>query len=238
MHIRDVIPADFSETASMSVDAFWDDELYAYTNPLRAQYPNDFRDLFLRRHRLRYWSSGYIFHVAVTDDGDQDHISGGKVVGYAIWSRRGTSDLAKAWRKQTLRGYLESALLQAEVRYATLIGADRSLDPTRLAHFLSEAKEGFTKITEIWKLQNLCVHVDHQRHGIGSRMLDWGKEQAEKERCPIGLESSETARRVYLRSGFRKYGNMHIKGFPIDDVPTFIWEPNGMEGQWGMEEDR
>lgn len=42
------------------------------------------------------------------------------------------------------------------------------------------------------------------------------------------------ARKLYLGSGFRVFGNMLIRGFPIEDVPIFLWEPRGREGQWGM----
>jgi hypothetical protein len=103
MHLRPAEPSDFSATASMCVDAFWDDELYKYTNVWREQYPEHFRDHFLRRHRLRYWSAGHVFHVAVTDEGDIGQFpgEGEKVVGYAIWQRRGTSQTAKRWQKQT-----------------------------------------------------------------------------------------------------------------------------------------
>lgn len=104
MHIRPVKPEDLSSTASISVDAFWNDELYAYTNVWREQFPIDFRNLFLRWHQLRYWSPGYVFHVAVTDEGDHGHEEGGKVVGYAIWERRGTSDVARGWQKDTYWG--------------------------------------------------------------------------------------------------------------------------------------
>lgn len=104
MYLRPATLADFSATASMSVDAFWNDELYVYTNPWRAQYPDHFRDLFLRRHRLRHWSPGFVFQVVETDEGDKGHRPGGTIVGYAVWERRGTSDAAKAWRKDTWRG--------------------------------------------------------------------------------------------------------------------------------------
>ena len=104
MHLRPATLADLPATASMSVDAFWNDELYVYTNPWRTRYPDDFRDSFLRRNRRRYWSPDFICHVAVTDPGDEGHRSGGRVVGYAVWERKGTSEEAKAWRRQTWRG--------------------------------------------------------------------------------------------------------------------------------------
>ena len=67
--------------------------------------------------------------------------------------------------------------------------------------------------------------------------LDWGKRQAEMEGVPIGLESSELARPLYVKSGFRRYGSMQMRDFPVDDVPTFLWEPRGMEGMWGVKGD-
>ena len=104
MHIRPATPDDFFYTASMSVDCFWNDELHEYINPKRGQYPSHYRDAFLRRHRLRYWSPEIVFYVAVTDPGDKDHLPGGKVVGYSAWERKGTSEIAKSWRKYTWRG--------------------------------------------------------------------------------------------------------------------------------------
>ena len=103
MHLRPATPADASTTASMSVDSFWNDEFYVHINPWRAQYPDDFRDSFLRRKRLRLWSFDFISHVAVTDEGDEGHLPGGRVVGYAQWERKGTSEEAKTWRKSTWR---------------------------------------------------------------------------------------------------------------------------------------
>ena len=104
MHIRLATPSDFSSTASMSVDSFWNDELYVYANPRREQYPDDFRDAFLRRHRLRYWLPDYIFQVAVTDPGDDDNDPGGRVVGHAIWIRNGSSEEARKWHTHSYWG--------------------------------------------------------------------------------------------------------------------------------------
>lgn len=43
-------------------------------------------------------------------------------------------------------------------------------------------------------------------------------------------------RGVYERAGFRRYGTLKIKGFPVDDVPLFLWEPEGMKRKKGIEE--
>ena len=65
--------------------------------------------------------------------------------------------------------------------------------------------------------------------------LKWGQEQAQREGCPIGLESSAAAKPMYLKNGFRQYGKIHIPDFPFEDV-VFLWEPKGMGGKWGVEE--
>jgi GNAT superfamily N-acetyltransferase len=132
---------------------------------------------------------------------------------------------------------LERILIKANQEYMNCIGADKSLDYDRLQAFLNEATTDFQAIKELWKLQNLCVHVDHQRRGIGSMFLKWGQKQAEREEIPIGLESAEAARPTYLKNGFRVYGYMHVKAFPIEEVSIFIWEPKGMEGLWGTKEE-
>ncbi|KAF6219096.1 hypothetical protein HO133_004921 [Letharia lupina] len=237
MHIRPATPSDFPSAASISVLCFWNDELYDYTNPWREQHPDHFRSLFLRRHKIRFVTPGYVFHVAVTDEGDQNHKGEGKVVAFAVWERTGTSKVAMVWRKDTFWKLLERTLLTAQEYYLSLLRADKSLHYARLAHFLAEAKSDFASIPEMWKMQNLAVHPNFQRRGIASMLLNWGKQQAGKEGVPIGLEASELARPLYLKNGFRKFGNMHIEDFPIEDVPIFLWEPRGLEGMWGMKGD-
>ena len=103
MHMRPFEPADSSATASISVDCFWKDELYDFTNPYKAQYPDHFRALFVRRVRMRYWTPGFVLYVAVTDEGDEGHEEGGLVVGYVVWYRLGKSKEALKWHEQSIQ---------------------------------------------------------------------------------------------------------------------------------------
>ena len=103
MHIRPLEPEDISTTASITASCFWDDELYNFSNPYKTQYPDDFRANFVRRIRLRHWSPGFVLYVAVTDDGDEGHVEGGRVAGYAVWYRIGKSMEAMKWHKQSLQ---------------------------------------------------------------------------------------------------------------------------------------
>lgn len=120
MHLRCAVPSDFPTTATFSVPAFLNDELYRFSSPFAVQYPEDFRNFFLQRHRRREVSPGQIYWVAVFDPIDEvkahgvgqenaapedrsqkEHQKGEKVVGYALWSRYGDSEEAKKWQKQT-----------------------------------------------------------------------------------------------------------------------------------------
>lgn len=132
---------------------------------------------------------------------------------------------------------LERTLLSAQETYHSLLRLDRSLDRSHLRHFLAEANSDFQSITELWKLQNLATHPAFQNRGVASMFLEWGKRQAERERIPIGLESSRKARPLYLKNGFRIFGEMRISGFPVEEVPILLWEPRGLEGRWGMKGD-
>lgn len=119
MRIRRATPGDLSTTATFSVPAFMHDELYRFTYPFAARYPEDFRQYYLRKHKQRNAQPGYVFWVAILDPADEaeEHapkqkaaqvddaplkgVGDEKVVGYAIWHRYGQSEQAKCWQSQT-----------------------------------------------------------------------------------------------------------------------------------------
>ena len=129
---------------------------------------------------------------------------------------------------------LENALLRLEESYYSLTRADKSLDYDRLHRYTSTNIEDFNDISEIWRLRGLCVEPTFQGRGAAGRLLEWGKEQASREACPIGLSSSRMAEAVYVKKGFRRYCRMLVNG--VIEVPVMIWEPEGMEGKWGTKD--
>ena len=104
MHTRPATPTDFSAIADISVSCFWIDELYNFIHPYKAQYPHDFRYFFLRRFHLRYRTPGYVYQVAVTDEGDEGHEGKERVVGFSCWSRHGRSETARLWQRDSVTG--------------------------------------------------------------------------------------------------------------------------------------
>lgn len=236
MHIRLARADDVPATAT-PVPAFTNDELYEPMFPSRIEYPSHFRAYFLGRHQMRFWSPDFVFHVAETDKGDSAWSGTAQIVGYAIWSRRGESDVALAWRRNedTWRSRLELALLRAEEWYTDLFRLDMSVDYGFRDRFLATAPAEFEDVDEMWKLHNLATDPRFQHRGVGSMLIAWGQEQARRESVYGGLNASIVGQCVYLKKGFRMYGVIPCPGFM--DVPMMVWEPEGNEGAWGIYKD-
>ena len=237
MHIRLATAHDVSETATLSVSAFADDELLEWMNPQRAAYPAHYRAAFLLRYQERFWSPNFVFYVAETDEGDEDWSGAAEVVGYAIWSRRGNSEVAKRWRRSqySWRATVEVALLQIEEWYSDTIKADKSLDYSKREKFRAAASTDFEDVDEMWKLNNLATDPRFQHRGVAGMLIAWGQEQARRENVCVGLTASKVGQGVYRKKGFRMYGELPWPGFI--DVPLMIWEPEGKKGAWGLYRD-
>ena len=128
---------------------------------------------------------------------------------------------------------IEHALRTLEDEYITLTHADRSVHPPNVVKWRSVAGTEFGSIPEMWRLQNLCVLPDFQRRGLGAMLMAWGKDRATEEGCAVGMSSSMQGQGLYLKQGFRRYATMRVEGFPMGDVPVFLWEPPGLKGKWG-----
>jgi GNAT superfamily N-acetyltransferase len=53
------------------------------------------------------------------------------------------------------------------------------------------------------QLYHLATHPDYQRHGAGTRLLNWGLELAMREKKPITLFGSPMGTKLYAELGFR-----------------------------------
>ena len=114
-------------------------------------------------------------------------------------------------------------------RYVDFFGLDGSIDRAMMRHWITHAKESFGDIPAMWRLQVLFVHPAFQRRGVGGRLLQWGKERAREEGIPLGCSSSVMGTGLYTKEGFRRWGTLHVPDFPVENIPMFLWVPEGVE---------
>jgi hypothetical protein len=98
---------DLPDVADLSAEAQLEDEIVTFIAPHRQKYYASYRHGFVRRVYARSLKAGWIYWVAETDEGDEPtttgkHIGerelGGRVVGYAAWTRVGTGPVARKWQ--------------------------------------------------------------------------------------------------------------------------------------------
>lgn len=128
----------------------------------------------------------------------------------------------------------ESYLVELKNKYWTFFHLDWSEDASKRAMLISLFEHTFDMeiFREVWFLENLVVHKDYQRRGVGALLLKWGLDQAEAERVPCGVESSFAGLRLYDKMGFRKIDDMRYGDKERETMPVMVWEPSGMKGHW------
>lgn len=240
MHIRDL-----PDIADLSAETQLDDEIVEFVAPLRQKYYNSYRNGFVRRIYARSLRPGWVYWVAETDKGDEptalqksngEREFGGRIIGYAAWTRVGKSPVANNWLKMNEAWFtkLESYLADLKNSYWNLFNLDWSQDPAKRDILTELFAQTFGEdiFPEAWLLANVVVHKDYQRRGIGARLVRWGLDQAEDERVPCGVESSSAGLRLYEKLGFRKFDDMRYGEKEKETMPLMVWEPNDLQGHW------
>ena len=64
-----------------------------------------------------------------------------------------------------------------------------------------------------------------QGHGVGTALVRWVTDEADKQGICCWLQSSPVAHSLYLRKGFKEVGSLEL------DLSEFA--PGGKEGGWG-----
>jgi GNAT superfamily N-acetyltransferase len=128
----------------------------------------------------------------------------------------------------------ESYLAELKNKYWTFFHLDRSEDLSRRARLIDLFEHTFDReiFSEVWYLENLVVHKDYQRRGIGAYLVKWGLAQAEAERVPCGVESSFAGRRLYEKMEFQQVSDMRYGDKEKETMAVMVWEPSGMKGHW------
>ncbi|KZF24051.1 hypothetical protein L228DRAFT_281163 [Xylona heveae TC161] len=231
MHQRLCRQEDFSDMATLSASAFKADGLFAWLHPRSDVYYGDFRRYFINRNKTLFNSCGTIIWVMVTDEKDAHWTGKSEIMGYAVWKRHGQTETAKAWQRDTLGMKLERMLLKAEDTFAWAIGSDRSVSWENVK--IMNDTRGYTffdNLHERWHLSMLAVGAQYQRLGVGSKLIDWGFDIAQRERVPVTLVGSPLGTSLYRKKGFKTCG---LRETTKDIVGTImLWEPSGMDGMF------
>ncbi|KAF2759349.1 acyl-CoA N-acyltransferase [Pseudovirgaria hyperparasitica] len=232
MHIRLATIADAPYAAEVSFAAYWNNELYCWLYPQRDKYPSDLIESLRIRNKIGFLSPGVVSTVAVTDENDGLG-DPGRIIGFAVWRRFGSDPEAQKWMHDRLDRYL----LSWEKWYQDNF-LDYATDWKRVAYFRSViSKVVFYKtLDDYWLLNSLAVHPQAQRRGIGSRLLEWGMQTAERESVPVVLESAPPARALYERAGLKVFEEIEVEG--IEPGYAMLWEPDRIKGTWLTMDDK
>jgi GNAT superfamily N-acetyltransferase len=67
----------------------------------------------------------------------------------------------------------------------------------------------------------MMVHPNHQRKGIGKKLLQWGLDRADKEKIVSWLFARPAAAKMYRNAGFKPVGLLEVH-VPEDDEPLDV----------------
>ncbi|KAL9621903.1 MAG: hypothetical protein Q9160_003724 [Pyrenula sp. 1 TL-2023] len=266
MHLRPYNPrSDLSASATVMARALVNDELAHYLNHSITTKWTSYRSgmaRFLPTHAVR---PGAIIWVVESDPGDpppkytenspaQAHDSGktgtegGEILGFAIWSRHGTSPVARNWQRanETLSARFEATLLT--LRDKCYYNWFPGVDPTKNRANAAKVRRVFAEATswdaeifpEYWELDIMMVDERYWRRGVGRMLLEWGTGQAGMEGVPAVVMASPMGKKFYERGGFvpieRQRGFDELFECGEEGTWTLIWEPE--EGGKGEGEGR
>lgn len=81
-----------------------------------------------------------------------------------------------------------------------------------------------------WHLAVLAISPNHQRKGVGGKLLRYGQRFAAEENLPMTLEASVPGRGLYAKEGFKIVEEGEIG--PGYQAVSMVWEPEGLKGKW------
>ncbi|CAI6336115.1 unnamed protein product [Periconia digitata] len=140
------------------------------------------------------------------------HVPSSTIIGIAGWWAPG-NPVHNCWRRTAVDYYDWKTLMNwtdADVE-DLWVGIDFEAWDGEMARH-DEARKGFLGDEKHWYLAPLLIFPEWQGKGVGSRLLRWAIDQADKADpiMPLWLESAPTARGVYLNWGFEPVGETRM----------------------------
>ncbi|KAF7596927.1 hypothetical protein BBP40_011973 [Aspergillus hancockii] len=206
----------------IAADAWRDDPLFNWFFPGGHEHPEDLIALWKCILQVEFYDPGKFVLAARLQDPEDDGSLPGKVVGFAVWERKGASHAARSWRgtsfsrnmfmwaKQDINLGLKRSKLTFTNAYAFLFSTPkRSAVISRVKALEKEMKSVRARQpADCWYLCYLGVSSKAQKRGVGRKLLNWGIERSEEEGVPAGLEASNAGLGLYYSAGFEQTGWM------------------------------
>lgn len=100
------------------------------------------------------------------------------------------------------------------IQTSSYIWPNRAADPTK-AHILEETFPLFShhwsgSREQNWFLDVLATHPDFQGQGIGKQLVQWGVEEANKEKVCASVISADGKEGFYGKCGFIEVGRANV----------------------------
>ncbi|EWC43685.1 hypothetical protein DRE_01572 [Drechslerella stenobrocha 248] len=203
----------------IAVNAFADDDSFAWRYPRREEYPAHNRALFAGYLNDDLLNPSAWVVAAYLD---------GQIVGYATWQRKGAplesmdEPARDCWLQRT-----ERALLGLQQRASAFLfpnpGAFMPAVNLMRRSFVDSAAQldALPNFATYLHLNVLAVDPAYQRRGVGSSLVTWGVTKSHHNDIPCALESSRAGKKVYMKCGFKEIGicdGIHAKnGQPFED---------------------
>lgn len=250
MHIRRYKASDLAQCNDIIVDTTKNDTLTHFLSKDAERYPTSYWRNSMLYVRPLFAEKGAQCFVMVADSSDSHSYIDQKVehiIALAVFTRRGTSAVAKEWQNSTTNNTLlhifERQSTSWTKRYHQFLPytmpTSAEANRAKIRPLLETDFDSYDDIfSEAWEVCACFTHRNWQRRGIARQMLEWVKVAATAEGVPVVVKSSPIGVRAYRRHGFR---GIRVEGFYrfFDELrfggekhQEMVWEPQGREGEW------
>jgi GNAT superfamily N-acetyltransferase len=151
-----------------------------------------------------------------------------KVVGVAIWCMPKELARPESVAKVIYRKFLEYLDMVEDILFPSWwMNGDRYSQVERATGTFR--KEHGLILEEVWQLSLICVRPDYHRQGIGSRLMEWGLDQAKASGRKVYIEASPLGKGLCMKKGFKAVGEVVLQdGNDRFENTIMIWNGVGM----------
>ncbi|KAI8714860.1 N-acetyltransferase domain-containing protein [Fusarium sp. LHS14.1] len=212
---------EVDQLIDLACEIWINDPIFSCVVPGRRERPDQYRQVWQLLLHSEYSSPGAVVMVAC--DGSSSDIA--DAVGFAVWHRHGSSETARSWQGDTLNKKLIRLGLLLQWTYSFALGqSPEGVSANHAKEIMAETRKAERFYPdERWRLAFISVSPNHQRRGIGRKLVQWGLDRSEEEGVAAVLEASDAGKGLYEKMGFVEVGKMPFDGGKVEE-PVMIRE--------------